>query len=89
MFPFAADFFARGAATALSRLNVALILLAYAHQERRKGLRTAVLYAALHPFSVGVFVYAMLRFAYTTLANGGIEWRGTKYPLEQLRENVV
>jgi hypothetical protein len=41
------------------------------------------------PFWLSIFVYAMLRSAYTTLANGGVEWRGTWYPLGQLKENVV
>jgi hypothetical protein len=31
----------------------------------------------------------MLRSTCTILINGGIEWRGTWYPLEQLKENVV
>jgi hypothetical protein len=30
----------------------------------------------------------MLRSTYTILANGGIEWRGTKYPLYLLKENA-
>ena len=55
---------------------------------RRSGSRISPLYAALHPFGVGVLIYAMLRSAYTTLANDGIEWRGTMYPLELLKENV-
>jgi hypothetical protein len=42
----------------------------------------------LHPFGISAFIYAMLRSAYTTLANDGIEWRGTKYPLDLLVENV-
>jgi glycosyltransferase involved in cell wall biosynthesis len=89
VFPFAGVFLAHGAARALSVTSVTLITLVYAYQERRKGLGTSLLYAALHPFSVSVFVYAMLRSAYTILANGGVEWRGTWYPLEQLKENVV
>lgn len=89
VFPFAGVFLACGAAKKLSGLNVALISLLYAYQERRKGLKTSLLYAVLHPFSMSVFVYAMLRSACTTLANGGIEWRGTWYPLERLRENEV
>lgn len=76
------------AARTLSGLNVALILLAYAHQERHKGLETSLLSAALHPFSMSVFVYAMLRSAYTILTSGGLDWRGTRYPLEQLKESV-
>jgi len=87
--PFAGLFLARGAARTLSGLNVALITLVYAYQERRKGFGTPLLYAALHPLSMSVFVYAMLRTACTILASGGIDWRGTRYPLNQLKENIV
>jgi hypothetical protein len=38
---------------------------------------------------MSVFVYAMLRSAFTILANGGVDWRGTWYPLKQLKENIV
>ncbi|HKH76167.1 MAG TPA: hypothetical protein VKA51_04340 [Rubrobacteraceae bacterium] len=89
VFPFAGVFLAHGAARALSVMSVALIALVYAHQEGRKGLGASLLYAALHPFSVSVLVYAVLRSAYTILANGGVEWRGTWYPLQQLKENGV
>jgi glycosyltransferase involved in cell wall biosynthesis len=89
VFPFAGVFLTRGAARALSMTSVAVITLVYAYQERRNGLGTSLLYAALHPFSISVFVYAMLRSACTILVNGGIEWRGTWYPLEQLKKNVV
>ena len=89
VFPYAGVFLAHGAARALSVTSVALITLVYAYQERRKDLGTSLLYAALHPFSVSVFVYAMLRSAYTILANGGIEWRGTWYPLKRPEENAA
>lgn len=87
--PFAGLFFGHGEARTLSALNVALIALLHAHRGSREGLGTRLLHAALHPFSVGVFVYAVLRSACTTLANDGIGWRGTTYPLEQLKQNVV
>ena len=89
VFPFAGIFLTRGAARAFCGLNVALILLIYAYQERDKGPEVALLHGALHPLSMSFFVYAILRSTCTTLANGGIEWRGTRYPLEQLKENVV
>ena len=49
------------------------------------GLALSPLYAALHPFGIGVFIYAALRSAYMALARGGIEWRGTFYPLRLLK----
>jgi len=46
-------------------------------------------YFFLHPFSTALFVYTMLRSMYLTLRNDGIDWRGTKYPLEELRKGMV
>jgi hypothetical protein len=69
-------------------VNVLLVIAMYAYGARRSGVRISPLYAALHPFGASVMVFAMLRSAHTTLANGGIEWRGTKYPLDLLKENA-
>lgn len=46
-------------------------------------------YFLLHPVSSILFVYAMLRSMYLTLGQGGVVWRGTKYPLEELRRGLV
>jgi hypothetical protein len=43
----------------------------------------------IHPVGSGFLVYAVLRSVYTVLSGGGVEWRGTKYPLGQLKDNVV
>jgi glycosyltransferase involved in cell wall biosynthesis len=89
VFPFAGLFLTRGAVRSFCGLNVALILLIYAYQEWDKGPGAALLHGALHPLSMSLFVYAILRSTCTILANGGNEWRGTRYPLKQLKENVV
>jgi hypothetical protein len=34
-------------------------------------------------------MYILLRSMFYTLWNDGIEWRGTKYPLEELRKGMV
>jgi glycosyltransferase involved in cell wall biosynthesis len=46
-------------------------------------------YFALHPVSTALFVYTLLRSMFLTLSNDGIIWRGTKYPLEELRKGMV
>jgi glycosyltransferase involved in cell wall biosynthesis len=46
-------------------------------------------YFALHPVSTVLFVYTLLRSMFYTLWNDGIVWRGTKYPLEELRKGMV
>lgn len=90
--PFAGLLFARGAVRALSGLNVLAILAAYIYRERRLGSRapgTPVTYAALHPFAVGVFVYAVFRLVFTILRDDAVEWRGTRYPLDALKRSSV
>jgi glycosyltransferase involved in cell wall biosynthesis len=46
-------------------------------------------YFVLHPVSTVLFVYTMLRSTFLTLARGGVVWRGTFYPLEDLRKGMV
>jgi len=46
-------------------------------------------YFLLHPVSTTLFIYTLLRSMILTLWNDGIEWRGTKYPLEELRRGMV
>ena len=46
-------------------------------------------YFVLHPVSTAMFIYTLLRSMFLTLWNDGIVWRGTKYPLEELRKGMV
>jgi glycosyltransferase involved in cell wall biosynthesis len=46
-------------------------------------------YFFLHPISTTLFVYTMLRSMSLTLWRGGVVWRGTKYPLEELKRGIV
>src|SRR6267154_4780301 len=46
-------------------------------------------YFVLHPVSTALFVYTMLRSTFLTLARGGVLWRGTFYPLDELRKEMV
>ena len=87
--PFVGALISRGPARLLFGANVLLVFVLYACRKRISGGRTSTWYAALHPFSVCVFVYALLRSVYKALASGGIEWRGTEYSLEQLKRNEV
>jgi cellulose synthase/poly-beta-1,6-N-acetylglucosamine synthase-like glycosyltransferase len=82
--PFFGVFLARRALTRLLFGADVLVLFAmYARGARRSG--TPAYLAALHPFGASVLIFAMLRSTYKTLVRGGIEWRGTFYPLETLR----
>src|SRR5208337_1138237 len=46
-------------------------------------------YFALHPIATALFMYTLLRSMILTLGQGGITWRGTFYPLEELRKGMV
>jgi glycosyltransferase involved in cell wall biosynthesis len=46
-------------------------------------------YFVLHPIGATLFVYILLRSMTLTLAHGGVVWRGTFYPLEDLRKGMV
>jgi 2-keto-4-pentenoate hydratase len=47
------------------------------------------IYFLLHPVAALLFLYAILRSMALTLARGGVIWRGTFYPLEELRRGMV
>jgi len=46
-------------------------------------------YFFLHPVSTILFIYTILRSMFVTLWNGGVEWRGTFYPLGALKRGLV
>jgi GT2 family glycosyltransferase len=46
-------------------------------------------YAVLFPAGAALFIYSLIRSALTTLKHGGVTWRGTFYPLAELRKNYT
>jgi cellulose synthase/poly-beta-1,6-N-acetylglucosamine synthase-like glycosyltransferase len=46
-------------------------------------------YFFLHPISTLLFGYTLIRSMFFTFYNDGVTWRGTTYPLEELRKGLV
>ena len=86
IWPFAGVFLARRRPMRLLfGADVLAVLAMYAYGPRVSGYSLPPRYALLHPFGMGTFIYAAFRSAYLALAKGGIEWRGTFYPLRVLK----
>ncbi len=83
MLPFA-GFLVPGLTTPCT-MTLAAIGWAYVLMGRTSGL--SPWNALLTPFAAGVFVFTLLRSMVTTLVQGGVVWRGTFYPLEELRRH--
>jgi len=43
----------------------------------------------LHPISTALFLYILVRSMAVTLWQDGVVWRGTRYPLDELRKGMV
>jgi cellulose synthase/poly-beta-1,6-N-acetylglucosamine synthase-like glycosyltransferase len=46
-------------------------------------------YFLLHPIATVLFIYTLLRSMFLTFWQGGVEWRGTRYGLDELRKGLV
>lgn len=67
----------------LAALAVAIQLALQGWLARRSGWPVAT--AALAPLGTALIIWMWWRASVTTLWQGGIEWRGTRYPLARLR----
>jgi hypothetical protein len=85
--PFAGVLFGHGWIQAFSAIAV-LIALGF-HVGVAWVMRVSQLYALTHPLGAALFFYMLLRSTVVTLRQGGIVWRDTFYPLEELKRGIV
>jgi cellulose synthase/poly-beta-1,6-N-acetylglucosamine synthase-like glycosyltransferase len=85
--PFLGVWLAHGWARLPFAIALGSILLIYVGMSWRSSVPPY--YFVLHPVSTAMFTYTLLRSMFLTLWNDGIVWRGTKYPLEELRKGMV
>ena len=85
--PFVGIWFAAGWSRSGYILAVASIFSIYVGMANRSHV--PAYYCVLHPVSSTLFVYTLLRSMFVTLRDGGVTWRGTKYPLDELRKGLV
>ena len=85
--PFVGVFLAHGWARVPYAVALASLFGIYYGMSRMSDV--PAYYFFLHPVSTSVVVYTVARSMVLTLRQGGIVWRGTKYPLEELRKGMV
>jgi glycosyltransferase involved in cell wall biosynthesis len=85
--PLAGMVLLRGLPQLLSAAMVGWALFLYGHIAGRIGTRRST--ALLYPVFVVMFNWIVLRTMVVNLRDGGIRWRGTFYPLAELRKNRV
>jgi hypothetical protein len=72
---------------ALAGVSVSVLLVVRFCTDRY--FRISPLYAFTNPLGAALFFYILLRSAFLILRGGGVVWRDTFYPLDQLRRGVV
>lgn len=87
VFPFCALPFARGWALAGDLVAIALPVLAHAEAAHEFG--ASRLWGISLPIGALIFVWMLGQSMLVTLWQGGIEWRGTFYPLNDLKSGIV
>ena len=85
--PFIGVLFGHGWIRALSAIAIAIA--SSFHAGVAWAMRVSPFYALTHPLGALLFCYMLLRSTVVTLRQGGIVWRDTFYPLDELKRGVV
>jgi glycosyltransferase involved in cell wall biosynthesis len=87
VWPYAALFVTHGVTRAIYAVVVCLITLVFVDSVRFH--RASGWYAIGFPLTTLLFLFILLRTMLLNLIQGGIRWRGTFYPLRELKANRV
>lgn len=87
LMPFLGVWLAHGWARVPYAIALFSMFAIYCGMSQRSSIRPY--YFLLHPVSTTLFTYTMLRSTLLTLWQGGVIWRGTKYPLDELKRGLV
>jgi glycosyltransferase involved in cell wall biosynthesis len=68
---------------------IALVIILCFYTGVAVTMRVSPLYSLTHPLGAMLLSYMLLRSTFVTLKQGGIVWRGTFYPLEDLKRGSV
>jgi glycosyl transferase family 2 len=85
--PWVALPFLRGWALLFDAIAVGVMIATHAGVSIEVGVLPV--YALTEPLGALIFAWMLARSTIVTLWNGGITWRGTFYPLEELKRGVV
>jgi glycosyltransferase involved in cell wall biosynthesis len=69
--------------------SIAVVVALCIHASVDVVNRVSPLYALTHPLGSVLFCYMIMRSVGVTLWKGGVTWRGTFYPLKELKRGVV
>jgi glycosyltransferase involved in cell wall biosynthesis len=87
IWPFVAVLITRGWPQLLFALTIVLLLVGNA--QTAINVRQPLWRALLFPVAISIFTYIQLRGIVLLLVRGGIQWRGTFYPLADLKANRI
>jgi glycosyltransferase involved in cell wall biosynthesis len=87
IWPFVAVWMTDGWTRVLYGVAIGILLLMYAGSAAAQG--APVWHAVLFPIASMMFIFVVWNATVYALVNRGIEWRGTHYPLDELKANRV